>query len=446
MAIKARIEVDNTELKKGLKDAEKQAKTSMDKISDAAQSASGGFRGMLGYLNKLGPVAKIAAAGIAIIGTAVAAAAAGIKKLTDKFDSISKEASGLDITTDELQTLQFAAARSNIPFEKLSRIMIQTNENLKRIKDGSLKTAKAFAELGISTKDLELQTPFERLLTVIEAVRRYQGEGSPDSALFELYNKKQVKDIKQMAANNFDLVADSMGFMGLTIDGETIQSAVELKDAFTGVNMALIKSLSDLINMKNIMKEVNELALDFQNRFNNYGTAGRLPTNAKKVGIGNAIDLFEDSLKNDELSKYGVVNPKLIQLQEKEKARARELLIKKFGHNRYLFKNDGSVDLDYVKRTSIDNQREIYNILGRARLETFAPEILKSEKYGNLFKNFNINDPTTWIADKPKDWNETTQKAKNDLADTTAVEYIKEYGKEVEKIKSNAAQIRRRSI
>lgn len=434
MAIKAKLEIDNTELKKGLKDAEKQAKTSMDKISDAAQGASGGFRGMLGFLNKLGPVAKIAAAGIAIIGTAVAAAAAGIKKLTDKFDSISKEASGLDITTDELQALQFAAARSNIPFEKLSRIMIQTNENLKRIKDGSLKTAKAFAELGISTKDLELQTPFERLLTVIEAVRRYQGEGSPDSALFELYNKKQVKDIKQMAANNFDLVADSMGFMGLTIDGETIQSAVELKDAFTGVNMALIKSLSDLINMKNIMKEVKELALDFQNRFNNFETAGRSPSK-NRIGIGNAIDLYEDELRaNSEVDK-------LAQLEDQAKKRADSL--------KYQALIKAGVDYRNIKMDQLDSyltDQDIKRFNGQARMETYAPEVVKSNKFKDLFKNFNINDPTTWLVDKPKDWNETTQKAKNDLADTTAVEYIKEYGKEVEKIKSNAAQIRRRSI
>ena len=434
MAIKAKLEIDNTELKKGLKDAEKQAKTSMDKISDAAQGASGGFRGMLGYLGKLGPVAKIAAASIAIIGTAVAAAAAGIKKLTDKFDLISKEASGLDITTDELQALQFAAARSNIPFEKLSRIMIQTNENLKKIKDGSLKTAKAFAELGISTKDLELQTPFERLLTVIEAVRRYQGEGSPDSALFELYNKKQVKDIKQMAANNFDLVADSMGFMGLTIDGETIQSAVELKDAFTGVNMALIKSLSDLINMKNIMKEVKELALDFQNRFNNFETAGRSPSK-NRIGIGNAIDLYEDELReNLELDK-------LAQLEDQAKKRADSL--------KYQALIKVGVAPENIKMDELDSyftDQDIKRFNGQARMETYAPEVVKSNKFKDLFKNFNINDPTTWLVDKPKDWNEATQKAKNDLADTTAVEYIKEYGKEVEKIKSNAAQIRRRSI
>ena len=36
MAIKAKFTVDNKEMKKGLQDAENQAKSSMDRIADAA--------------------------------------------------------------------------------------------------------------------------------------------------------------------------------------------------------------------------------------------------------------------------------------------------------------------------------------------------------------------------------------------------------------------------
>ena len=44
MSIKTRIEIDNSELKKGLKDSENQAKASMQKISNSARAAGQAMR------------------------------------------------------------------------------------------------------------------------------------------------------------------------------------------------------------------------------------------------------------------------------------------------------------------------------------------------------------------------------------------------------------------
>ena len=123
MAIKAKFSVDNSELKKGLKDAENQAQSSMKKIADTAQDASGGFKGILGSLGKLGPYGKLAAVGIGAIAGAVTAVIAGVHKLAGKLDHIGKASKGVNLTTTAFQSLSHASKRCGVEMEFVQKIL-----------------------------------------------------------------------------------------------------------------------------------------------------------------------------------------------------------------------------------------------------------------------------------------------------------------------------------
>lgn len=130
MAIKAKFTVDNKEMKKGLQDAENQAKSSMDRIADAAETASGGFKGILSWVKKIGPTGKIAAVAIGLIGAAIAGTIAIINKLAGKMDDIAKTSKSVNMSTTAFQELSYAAGLCGVAIENVTRIVTNINYKL----------------------------------------------------------------------------------------------------------------------------------------------------------------------------------------------------------------------------------------------------------------------------------------------------------------------------
>ena len=99
MAIEAKITLNNEEFKKGLKDSERQATSSMKKIGgssggagsvmasianaskNAADIAAKGFSGVTEALSKMGPYGVAAAAAVTLIGGAATGVLKGVNAL-----------------------------------------------------------------------------------------------------------------------------------------------------------------------------------------------------------------------------------------------------------------------------------------------------------------------------------------------------------------------------
>ena len=154
MSIKAKIEIDNSELKNGLKDAENTAKSTMknikntaegvggtmSKIGNAATSAAnamkGGFSGVVSTLAKIGPVGMAAADVIGLIGTAVVGAFRAMNTLASKFNDIGKAAKSVNMSTEAYQSLQFACARAGVQMENVLNMIGKIDQAMTKAIDG----------------------------------------------------------------------------------------------------------------------------------------------------------------------------------------------------------------------------------------------------------------------------------------------------------------------
>lgn len=314
MAIKAKFSVDNSELKKGLKDAENQAQSSMKKIADTAQDASGGFKGILGSLGKLGPYGKLAAVGIGAIAGAVTAVIAGVHKLAGKLDHIGKASKGVNLTTTAFQSLSHASKRCGVDMEFVQKILTKIQFHLAQADKGTKDVVDGFAALGISWSELQKLAPEQQLLAVIQAAEKIQDVSMRNKVLFKLFDKKDIQSLNKLIDADYGRLVANAKNMGVVIDEDAIRLAEAYNDSIGLASERIITMVANWKATKDVMKGIKEMAEEATKSLN--PTDGKVADQFKAVyiGIGDAADELEKRLKENDNAEYQRIQKKIKEL------------------------------------------------------------------------------------------------------------------------------------
>ena len=255
MSLRARIEIDNSELKGGLKDAENQANKSFSNIQRGANKTSKTFTavsdsvkllarnvsstasGVVSSLAKIGPVGLTIAAVFTGIGLAVAGSLKFVKNLSDKIFELKKNAASINMNVNEYRAIEHASNKAGIEMEKIVKIFGKLDYAFSKAEDGEKKTIEAFHALGLSWEQLQQKSPVEQLLEVSEAYNNMiKNGGSVDPKFFDIFGKRELQTFNKMKETDYSKLAAEASVFGLDLTPEQIRQAEELATTFKETN------------------------------------------------------------------------------------------------------------------------------------------------------------------------------------------------------------------
>jgi len=214
--LKIKIKGDNSSLNKALKSSE----SKLDKFSSGVRSfaASGAGIALSGI-----------AAGFAAVGAAAFAAFSFITPLANQIDGIGKSSKRIGITTDEFQSLAFAARRTGASTETVERAFKRMQKTITDAGKG-LKTAKdAIAAVGFEFKDLEGLSPekqFEKIGNRISLIEDATLRAAISQEIFGRAGTNIAPLINEYGKLKKELVS-----MNGVIDKESVKAAEDYADA-----------------------------------------------------------------------------------------------------------------------------------------------------------------------------------------------------------------------
>jgi len=284
MSIKARIEIDNSELKNGLKNAETQASKSMKNVKKTVEGASStfaklatsagnasqlitqSFQGVTSLLSKLGPVGLAAAAGIAAIGGSTALAFKGVSSLAKRMDSIGKSAKSADLQVNEYVALQHASSKAGIEMDKTLDIISKIDYAMTHAADGEKKYIDAFHALGIAWKDLEKYSPSRQLMEVADAYKMLKETGNDiPTEIYNIFSRRDMKTLNKMSSANYSQLVAEANVLGLNMDENQVKlmedyldTTNEAREHLWKMAEAIDKGTSSAESLNAALKKVNE--------------------------------------------------------------------------------------------------------------------------------------------------------------------------------------------
>lgn len=292
MSIKAKIELDNSELKNGLKDAENTAKSTMknikntaegvggtmSKIGSAATSAAnamkGGFSGVIGVLSKIGPIGVAVAGTLALIGTAVAGVFNVVGKLTTKLDGIAKASKSVNMSTSAYQALQHACNRAGVSMESMLTIITKIDSAISHAADGEKKYREMFYALGLSWRDLESLSPEKQIMAVTDAIGKLNAEGKRLPAeVYNVFGRKGVQELNKASKEDFSKLIAEAGALGYVIDESAFRNAEAYRDAVSDTHMKYLKVVSDIEEALSLSEKLTKVQEKINKRI---GVNGRV--------------------------------------------------------------------------------------------------------------------------------------------------------------------------
>lgn len=416
MAIKAKIEIDNSELKKGLKDAEGQASKSMkniksvtngsttalSKFAKAAQTASttikSGFSGVTSLLSKIGPIGWAAAAGITVIGGAVAGVFKGVGKLTSKLDGISKSAKSVNMTANQYLALQYASSKAGVSMENILNLIGKIDYALIQAADGEKKYVDAFHKIGLSWQELTKMSPDKYFIEVADAMKAYKdASGSLPREAFDIFGRKDMATInKIMNEDKFSKYVAEAGALGFEIKPGMITAAEAYRDVVGETQQELLAMVSNLETVEKITNALTRFWDTIGSKIADANGKVRKDYKDNWEGIG---DIAERMLIN---SKERKSIPDYMKREIYAQAMAEE-------NRRQYTKGETSVMIDYkayFKKASQMTSEELDKAFTSA-VTTIDTDNLSSAIKKLLFKavegvdsRYNANDKTTWVQRK----------------------------------------------
>ena len=251
MAIEAKITLNNEEFKKGLKDSERQATSSMKKIGgssggagslmtsianaskNAADIAAKGFSGVTDVLSKMGPYGAAAAAAVTLIGGAATGVVKGIGALASHLDGVAKSAKSVNMSANAYLSLQHASSRAGIEMERILGVISKIDYAMNHAESGEKRYRDAFYSIGLSWRDLEQLSPEKRLMAINDALSRLKANGQRmPTEMFSVFEKEDMMTLNKMTSekdfNRFIAEAEALGY---TVPQSMVQAAESYQDS-----------------------------------------------------------------------------------------------------------------------------------------------------------------------------------------------------------------------
>ena len=279
MAIEAKITLNNEEFKKGLKDSERQATSSMKKIGgssggagslmasianaskNAADIAAKGFSGVTGALSKMGPYGAAAAAAVTLVGGAVTGVLKGVNALASHLDGVAKSAKSVNMSASAYLSLQHASNRAGIEMERILGVIGKIDYAMNHAESGEKRYRDAFYSIGLSWRDLEQLSPEKRLMAINDALSRLKANGQRmPTEMFSVFEKEDMMTLNKMTSekdfNKFIAEAEALGY---TVPQSMVQAAESYQDSMGDAKDKMKAMIASMESVETITKGLTRL-------------------------------------------------------------------------------------------------------------------------------------------------------------------------------------------
>lgn len=279
MAIEAKITLNNEEFKKGLKDSERQATSSMKKIGgssggagslmagianaskNAADIAAKGFSGVTDVLSKMGPYGAAAAAAVTLIGGAATGVLKGVNALTSRLDGVAKSAKSVNMSANAYLSLQHASSRAGIEMERILGVISKIDYAMNHAESGEKRYRDAFYSIGLSWRDLEQLSPEKRLMAINDALSRLKANGQKmPTEMFSVFEKEDMRTLNKMTSekdfNRFIAEAEALGY---TVPQSMVQAAESYQDSIGDAKDKMKAMIASMESVETITKGLTKL-------------------------------------------------------------------------------------------------------------------------------------------------------------------------------------------
>ena len=233
-----------------------------------AAGASAGAQADAG-LSGLG---KNAAKAAAAIGVAVGSAAYFVKSAIDAADATGILAGKLDITTEALSKLQYAAKLSDVSQQSLESGLHGLTKTLTAALDPASGAAKALDAIGLSAAAL-LDLPADQQIGVIaDALQRVENPALRGGLALKIFGKSGADLLPLIAEGSagIDRMGGELEDLGGVLSGDVAARAMEfndnldtLKTAATALGTAIASELLDDLN--GLTREITDFAKQKEN-------------------------------------------------------------------------------------------------------------------------------------------------------------------------------------
>ncbi|WP_309628410.1 hypothetical protein [Brevundimonas sp.] len=192
---------------------ERSANPAMRALSAASNDVQAGFTGMAGRVGPAGnALSAFGVAGVAAAAAlgAVAIAGANLRESVKWAADLTDAADRIGITTEALQTLRYSADETGVPIDGLETSLQKLNGTLGAMRTGlgDARVKGAFAELGISSDDLEGLTNASQLLPLI--ADRISKVGDQASRV-QILKKLQIEQLEPLLRGGAAGLAEMSG-------------------------------------------------------------------------------------------------------------------------------------------------------------------------------------------------------------------------------------------
>ena len=279
MAIEAKITLNNEEFKRGLKDSERQATSSMKKIGgssggagslmasianaskNAADIAAKGFSGVTDVLSKMGPYGAAAAAAVTLVGGAATGVLKGVNALASHLDGVAKSAKSVNMSANAYLSLQHASSRAGIEMERILGVISKIDYAMNHAESGEKRYRDAFYSIGLSWRDLEQLSPEKRLMAINDALSRLKANGQKmPTEMFSVFEKEDMRTLNKMTSekdfNKFIAEAEALGY---TVPQSMVQAAESYQDSIGDAKDKMKAMIASMESVETITKGLTRL-------------------------------------------------------------------------------------------------------------------------------------------------------------------------------------------
>jgi len=234
------------------------------------------------------------------IGIGTAAVIGFFKNVLDNAGRINDMSDALGVSTTALQAFQSQAALAGIEVQDVAKLLSNTRNKVDELAAGNEQTAKSFAKLGLTQKDL-VGIPLEAALEKISAAYvKNQDKAGAYAAVIDIVGARSAKMmglLQELGTNGFGAMEAAARSAGNVIEDETIKRLDSLGDRITQVKGKMITWGSAALELgMNITEGLGAAAAWVVNSFEGIDTAV-VPTVDSVQKLEGAVVKLEDTMK-----------------------------------------------------------------------------------------------------------------------------------------------------
>ena len=153
----------------------------------------------------------------------------------------SKLADRLGMTSQALQSYEFAAKKAGIGSEEFGMLMGRFQAKLGEAAAGSGTAAQSFAQIGLSIDKIKGMKPEDAFRATIDALHALPDQSARSAAAMDLFSREGMKmmGIVQQGGGAFDAARQKLAAMGLTFDDVQTKAIRKATSAISDLKLSM---------------------------------------------------------------------------------------------------------------------------------------------------------------------------------------------------------------